>query len=72
MEKTIKFMKKYSKKIAKYTLNILNFVNMILIGLIPIWNIPYGDEIQKSIMVVTGAISTILVGSKVVKKKEDK
>lgn len=54
------------KKIAKYSLNGLNFVNMILLGLIPIWNIPYGDEIQKTILVITGAISTCLLGNKAI------
>ena len=36
------------KKIMKYTTNILAILNAILIGLSPIWNIPYGDEISKT------------------------
>lgn len=51
------------KKIAKYTVNTLNFINMILLGLAEIWG--WGiSSISKSIIVITGAISTYLVSGK--------
>lgn len=53
------------KKIAKYGVNIINFVNAILVVLIPIWNIPYGHEISSSLIGVSGVISTYLLGQKV-------
>ena len=56
------------KKIAKYTLNTLNIINALLLGLIPIWNLPYGDKIQATILVITGVISTSLIGNKAVTK----
>ena len=37
------------KKIMKYTTNILAILNAILIGLSPIWNIPYIDKIIATI-----------------------
>ena len=52
------------KKIAKYTVNTLNFINMILLGLAEIWG--WGiTSYAKSIIVITGAISTYLVGGKI-------
>ena len=56
------------KRIAKYTTNILAIINALLIGLNPIWNIPYANEISASITVVIGVIGTYLLGSKI--KKE--
>lgn len=61
-------MKKKFKKISKYTLNSLTFVNALLVGLDPIWNIPYAEKIIASIAVVMMAISTYLLGDKAVKK----
>lgn len=58
------------KKTAKYVVNILNMLNALLVGLIPIWNIPYGDKVQATLVVISGVISTYLIGEKVVKKKE--
>lgn len=52
------------KKIAKYTLNILAVINVLLEGLAPIWGIPYADEISKTIIVIVGAISAGLLGQK--------
>ena len=60
------------KKITKYVVNSLNFLNAILIGITPIWNIPYGDEISKTLIVITGAISVYLLGDKFSQKKEEK
>ena len=60
------------KKIMKYVVNGLNFLNAILIGITPIWNIPYGDEISKTFIVIAGAISVYLLGDKFSQKKEEK
>ena len=59
------------KKIMKYTVNIINFANAILIGITPIWNIPLGKEISDTLIVVSGAISVYLLGSKAIAKKEN-
>ena len=56
------------KKIMKYTVNIINFANAILIGITPIWNIPYGKEISDTLIVVAGAISVYLLGQKALTK----
>lgn len=58
------------KKVVKYIVNGLNFINAVLIGITPIWNIPYGDEISKTLIVITGAISVYLLGQKALEKKE--
>jgi len=58
------------KKIMKYVVNGINFVNAVLIGITPIWNIPYGEEISKTLIVLAGAISVYLLGQKAVEKKE--
>ena len=54
------------KKISKYTLNVLTITNALLVGLDPIWNIPYADEIIGTISVVMAVISTYLLGNKAV------
>lgn len=56
------------KTISKYITNILAIINALLLGLAPIWNIPYVDEITGSITVVIGVIGTYLLGSKVTNK----
>lgn len=56
------------KKISKYTLNILTIVNALLVGLDPIWNIPYADKTIATISVVMAVISTYLLGNKAVTK----
>ena len=58
------------KKIMKYVVNIINFSNAILIGLTPIWNIPYGKEISDSLIIIAGAISVYLLGQKALSKEE--
>ena len=58
------------KKIAKYTTNILAIINALLVGLDPIWNIPYADKVSETIIVVMAVIGTYLLGSKVTKKGE--
>jgi hypothetical protein len=59
------------KKIAKYVTNILAIINALLVGLDPIWNIPYASEISETIIVIMAVIGTYLLGSKAVKKDGD-
>ena len=54
------------KKVSKYVLNILTIINALLIGLEPIWNIPYADKTTATIAVVMAVISTYLLGNKAV------
>ena len=56
------------KKIAKYTLNSLTIINALLIGLDPIWNIPYADKTIATISVLMAVISTYLLSNKAVSK----
>lgn len=56
------------KKISKYTLNVLTIINALLVGLDPIWNIPYADKTIATISVVMAVISTYLLGNKAVNK----
>lgn len=56
------------KKVSKYTLNILTITNALLVGLDPIWNIPYADKTIATISVVMAVISTYLLGNKAVSK----
>ena len=56
------------KKISKYTLNVLTICNALLIGLDPIWNIPYADKITATLTVFMAVISTYLLGDKAVHK----
>lgn len=56
------------KKVAKYVLNGLTIANALLIGLNPIWNIPYADKTVATISVVMAVISTYLLGNKAVNK----
>lgn len=56
------------KKVSKYTLNTLTIVNALLVGLDPIWNIPYADKTIATISVVMAVISTYLLGNKAISK----
>ena len=56
------------KKVSKYVLNILTIANALLVGLTPIWGIPYGNEIIETITVIMAIISTYLLGDKAVQK----
>lgn len=58
------------KKIAKYTTNILAIINALILGLEPIWNIPYADKISATITVIIGVIGTYLLGQKVMRKDD--
>ena len=59
------------KKIAKYVLNSLTIINALLIGLDPIWSIPYADKTIATISVVMAVISTYLLGNKAVSKMKE-
>ena len=59
------------KKISKYILNILVIIEALIIGLAPIWNWPWADNIIQTIAVVTAVISTYLLGDKAVSKKKE-
>jgi hypothetical protein len=58
------------KKIAKYVTNILAIINALLLGLEPIWNIPYADKISATITVIIGVIGTYLLGQKALRKDD--
>lgn len=60
------------KTISKYIANILSILNALLLGLQPIWDIPYVDKITASITVVIGVIGTYLLGTKSVSKIKSK
>ncbi len=59
------------KKVSKYVLNGLTIFNTLLIGLDPIWTIPYADKIIATISVVMAVISTYLLGNKAVNKMKE-
>lgn len=58
------------KKIAKYTLNILGAISMLIVGINAIEGItiPYAIQIVQIIAVVNGVISSYLLGGKTIKK----
>lgn len=58
------------KKIAKYVLNILGAISMLIIGINAIdgITIPYAHQIVEVIAVVNGVISTYLLSGKAVSK----
>lgn len=58
------------KKISKYVVNGLNFINLVLVGLAEVWGWQI-DSISKSIIVVAGAISVYLVGGKLFEIKDE-
>ena len=56
------------KKIMKYATNILAIINALILGLHPIWNIPYSDKMSQTIIVIIGVIGTYLLGQKAVQE----
>lgn len=60
------------KKIAKYTVNILGAISMLIVGINAIEgiSIPYAHQVIEVIAVVNGVISSYLLGQKAVKKGE--
>ncbi len=63
-------MKKKIKKISKYVVNALNMINALILILSPIWGWKL-DNITKTIVGITGVISTYLVSGKLFSMKED-
>ena len=63
-------MKEKIKKISKYVMNIMAFVNAILIGLSPIWGWNL-DKITDSIAILIGLIGAYLVSGKIFGDKEE-
>lgn len=57
-------MKKKIKTISKYIMNIMAFINAILIGLSPIWGW-HIEKITDSIAYLVGIIGIWLVGGKI-------
>ena len=57
-------MKKKVKTISKYVMNILAFINAILVGLSPIWNWQI-DKITDSLTIIIGLIGAWLVSGKI-------
>lgn len=56
------------KKVSKYVLNTLTIANALLVGLNPIWNIPYADKTIATVSVIMAVISTYLLGDKAITK----
>ena len=52
------------KKVAKYATNIMAITNALIIGLAPIWNIPYADKITETLSVLMAVTATYLLGDK--------
>ena len=62
-------MKEKIKTISKYVINIMAFVNAILIGLSPIWNWNL-DKVTDTLAVLVGLIGAWLVSGKIFSSKE--
>lgn len=58
------------KKISKYVVNFLNMINLIIVMLSPIWGWQL-DLVTKTIVAITGIISTYLVKGKLWDTKEE-
>lgn len=58
------------KKIAKYVVNILGAISMLIVGIDAIEgiSIPYAHQIVEVIVVVNGVIASYLLGQKAVSK----
>ena len=63
-------MKEKIKKISKYVMNILAFINAILVGLSPIWGWNL-DKVTDSIVILVGIIGAYLVSGKIFDTKEE-
>ena len=57
------------KKISKYVVNFLNMINALILVLSPIWGW-HLDNITKTIIGITGVISTYLVSGKLFETEE--
>ena len=63
-------MKEKIKKISKYVMNIMAFINAILVGLSPIWGWNL-DKVTDSIVILVGIIGVYLVSGKIFDTKEE-
>ena len=63
-------MKEKIKKISKYVMNIMAFINAILVGLSPIWGWNL-DKVTDSIVILVGIIGAYLVSGKIFDTKEE-
>lgn len=65
----MKWLWENKKTIAKYALNVLSAIAMLITGINAIdgITIPYAHQIVEIIAVVNGVISTYLLGQKIVK-----
>lgn len=63
-------MKNKIKTISKYVMNIMAFVNAILVGLAPIWGWNL-DKITDTLVVLGGLIGAYLVSGKIFGEKLD-
>lgn len=59
------------KKIAKYVLNGMAILNALLVGLDPIWGIPFADKSIATISVLMAVISTYLLSDKAITKMKE-
>lgn len=59
------------KTISKYTVNALNMINMLLLGLSKVWNWEI-TNISATIVVIAGVISLYLVSGKLFSMEEEK
>ena len=64
-------MKNKIKTVSKYVMNILAFINALLVGLSPIWGW-HLDRLTDSIVVITGIIGLYLVGGKIFENEVEK
>lgn len=63
-------MKNKIKTISKYVMNIMAFINAILVGLAPIWGWNL-DKITDTLVVLGGLIGAYLVSGKIFGEKND-
>ena len=63
-------MKEKVKKISKYAVNILNMINMLLLGLANVWNWNI-DKVSATIIVIAGVISAYLTTGKIFSTEDE-
>ena len=63
-------MKEKVKKISKYAVNILNMINMLLLGLANVWNWNI-DKVSATIIVIAGVISAYLTSGKIFQTEDE-
>ena len=66
MKKIIDFIKKYGKKIVKYSLNVLTIISALILAINTVEGItiPYATQIVGVITAINGVMSTYLLGDK--------